>query len=284
MAANAADKKVSKVSGSGFFGSLSTLYHRRWLAGYFVQRELASSYRGSYLGFAWAFLSPLFMIALYTLIFSEIIGLRFREVAGDSTLNFGLYLYCGLIPFLAFSDAVNGAINSIRRNTALVQKVVFPLEILPATKAVSTVVDKLFGLAVLIAVVGVIEGRLNWTILLFPVIFAVQLIFTLGLSYLFAVVGTYLPDVREMLRSVVRVSFFATPIIWPKELAEERGLGFLVDYNPLAFLVGAYRNLVLDGEFPDPTSFILFSLFATALFVIGFAVFARVKRQFPDLL
>ncbi|MGH3089981.1 MAG: ABC transporter permease, partial [Rubrobacteraceae bacterium] len=221
---------------------------------------------------------------LYTLIFSEIIGIRFREVAGDSALNFGLYLYCGLIPFLAFSDAVNGAINSVRRNTALVQKVVFPLEILPATKAISTVVDKVFGLAVLIAVVAILEGRLNWTVLLFPAIFAVQLVFTLGLSYLFAVIGTYLPDAREMLRSIVRVSFFVTPIIWPPELAEERGLDVVVDYNPLAFLVGAYRNLVLDGAFPDPTAFMWFSLFAVALFVVGFALFARVKRRFPDLL
>lgn len=249
-----------------------------------MQRELASSYRGSYLGFMWAFLSPLFMIALYTLVFSEIIGIRFREVTGDSTLNFGLYLYCGLIPFLAFSDAVNGAINSVRRNTALVQKVVFPLEILPATKAVSTIVDKLFGLAVLIAVIALLEGRLNWTILLFPAVLAVQLIFTLGLSYLFAVIGTYLPDVREMLRSIVRVSFFVTPIIWPPELAEERGLGFVIDYNPLAFLVGAYRNLVLDGTFPNLVSFGWFSLFSLALFVVGFALFNKVKRQFPDLL
>ncbi len=279
-----ADTAGKKAAGSGFFGSLSTLYHRRWLAGYFVQRELASSYRSSYLGFVWAFLSPLFMIALYTLIFSEIIGIRFREVTGDSTLNFGLYLYCGLLPFLAFSDAVNGSINSVRRNTALVQKVVFPLEILPATKAISTVVDKLFGLAVLIAVVALVDGRLNWTILLFPVLLAVQLVFTLGLSYLFAVIGTYLPDVREMLRSIVRVSFFVTPIIWPPELAEERGLDFVVDYNPLAFLVESYRNLVLDGTFPDPTSFMWFSLFAAVLFVAGFALFARVKRQFADLL
>jgi ABC-2 type transport system permease protein len=137
---------------------------------------------------------------------------------------------------------------------------------------------------VLIIVVALIEGRLNWTILLFPAILAVQLIFTLGLSYLFAVLGTYLPDVREMLRSIVRVSFFATPIIWPPEMAEERGLGFLIDYNPLAFLVESYRNLVLDGAFPSLAAFGWFTLFATTLFVVGFFVFTKVKRQFPDLL
>lgn len=279
MAVDAAAKKA----GGGFFASLSTLYHRRWLAGYFVQRELAGSYRNSYLGFLWAFLSPLLMIALYTLVFSEIIGIRFREVAGDSTLNFGLYLYCGLLPFLAFSDALNGSINSIRRNSALVQKVVFPLEILPATRAVSTIVDKLFGLAVLIGLVAVVAGRFNWTIVLFPAVIAVQLLFTLGLSYLFAVIGTYLPDVQETLRSFTRIMFFITPIIWPAGRVPE-SLGFLVDYNPLAFLVEAYRNLVLEGTFPDPMSFMWFTLFAAALFVVGFALFNRVKRNFADLI
>jgi ABC-type polysaccharide/polyol phosphate export permease len=216
------------------------------------------------------------------LIFSEIIGLRFREVTGDSAVNFGLFMYCGLIPFLAFSNTVTRSANSIRSNAALVQKVVFPLEILPLTKAVTVQVDKLFGLGMLILVVAILEHRLQWTVVLLPLLLVLQLVFLLGLSFLFAVVGTYMPDIRGALQTFMRGLFFITPIIWPAERAPEN-LRFLVDYNPLAFLVEAYRDLILEGTPLDPSAVLWFSIFAGALLAGGFFLFVRVKQNFADL-
>jgi ABC-type polysaccharide/polyol phosphate export permease len=263
--------------------SLAALWRRRWLAVYLVQRELSRSYRKTYLGFLWALLSPLLMIVLLTLIFSEIVGIRFREVTGDSALNFGLFLYCGLIPFLAFQEALSKSVNSIRSNAGLVQKVILPLEVFPLIRSITVLTDLMFGLGMLIIVVAILEYRVNWTILLLPLLIVLQLVFTLGLCYLFAVIGTYVPDVRGFLRSFVRALFFITPIIWPVERLPEY-LRFLVDYNPLAFLVIAYRNLVLEGAIPDPEWALKFSIFAVALCAVGFVVFARAKRNFADLI
>ena len=263
--------------------SLASLYERRWLIWYLIQREVSSSYRGSFLGFFWAFLGPLLMIALYTLVFSEIIGLRFREVEGNSSLNFGLYVYCGLIPFLAFADTLNQSVNTIRSNSTLVRKMVFPIEILPMTTAVTALADKLLGLGVLAVVLAILGYGLHWTILLLPLLIVMQLAFTLGLSYLFAVVGTYVPDVREALQAVVRASFFITPILWPAERIPDN-LQFIVTYNPLAFLVVAYRDLILNGELPDGAHTFWFSLFAVALCAGGFALFIRAKSRFADLI
>ena len=261
--------------------ALKGLYERRWLAAYFVQRQLAQTTKGSFLGFAWLFLTPLFMIILYTLVFSEIIGLRFRET--DSATNFGLYLYCGLIPFLALSDSLNKSVASIRGNSTLVQKVVFPLEILPMSTAVTAFVSQFFGLAGLIVLVAALERELHWTMGLLPLIMIPQLLFLLGLAYLVALIGTYLPDVKETLSAVVRAMFFITPIIWPEELARDRGLGFLIDYNPLAFIVGAYRDFVLEGAIPDASSLLNFTLLSGALLVLGFLLFVWRKREFADL-
>ncbi len=263
--------------------SLTELYRRRWLALYFAQRELSRTYRGSYLGFLWALLSPLLAVVVLTLIFSEIIGLRLGEVTGDSTLNFGLFLYCGLIPFLAFSDTLSKSTNSITSNSGLIEKVVFPLEILPLTRAVTVQIDKVFGLVVLILAVAFLEHRLNWTILFLPLLIALQLVFGLGLSYLFAVIGTYLPDIREAQRAFVRALFFITPIIWTPDRLPPN-FRFLVDYNPLAFLVEAYRDLVLEGTFPALSTTLWFSLFAGMLLLGGFFIFARVKQNFADLI
>lgn len=274
---------VKPGSLGAILGSLATFYERRWLIKYLVQRQMASSYRGSYLGLVWAFLSPLIMVALFTIIFSEVLGLRFREITGDSTLNFGLYLYCGLLPFLAFQQALNQGVNVIRRNSDLVERVVFPLEILPLTTVVTSLIQNFFGVPALMLVLVLLEQRLEWTVILLPLIMALQLLFTLGLGYLMAVAGTYLPDIRETLRGVVRAMFFITPIIWPADRVPEN-LRFVVDYNPLAFLVEAYRNLILDGKLPGSTTAIYFSLVALTLFVVGFVTFNRVKHKFADLL
>ena len=263
--------------------ALATFYRRRWLIKYFVQRQLTRSYQRSYLGFLWAFLGPLLMVALLTAVFSEIIGIRFREVEGDSSLNFGLYLYCGLLPFLAYSEALSKGVNSIRGSSGLIQKVIFPLEILPFTVTVTSLIDKVFGLGALMFVLVLLEGRLHWTVLLLPLVVVPQLLFILGLSYIMAVAGTFLPDIGEMLRALVRATFFVTPIIWPAERIPEN-LRFLVDLNPLAYLVEAYRDLIITGELPGPMATIYFSLFALGLFIGGFALFVKVKPRFADLL
>lgn len=280
-----ASKASNVKNGKGFPGrileSLASIYQNRWLAGYMVQREISKGTKSSFLGFAWVFLTPLLMVILYTLIFSQVIGLRFREV--DSVTNFGLYLFCGLIPFMAYTDSVNQGVTSIRGNATLVQKLVFPTEILPLTPAVAALVSQLFSLVALVTLALAFGNNIPWTIVLLPLLMIPQLLFMLGLAYLVAVVGTYLPDVKETLRALVRASFFATPIIWPPERAYEAGLGFLVDYNPLAILVEGYRNLILDGTLPG-LGFLGFVAFAAVLFALSFVLFVRVKKNFGDLM
>lgn len=259
------------------------LYSKRWLVIYFVQRQLTRSYQGSFLGFLWVFLGPLMMVALYTVVFSSIIGIRIGSVEGDSSLNFGLYMYCGLLPFMAYSDTMNQSVNIIRSNANLVQKVVFPSEMLPLTSVITSLIDKLFGLGALVVVLIVLEQRLEWTMLLLPPFILLQLVFNLGLSYFFAVVGTYLPDVREALKTFVRASFFITPIFWSPDRVEGK-MRLIVDLNPIAYLVGAYRALILEGELPGAMATMWFALFSVGLLVVGFTLFIRSKRQFPDLI
>ncbi len=274
----------TKPGGQGaILGSLATFYERRWLIKYLAQRQVASSYQGSYLGLVWALLSPLLMVAMLTVIFSNVLGIRVREVTGDSSLNFGLYLYCGLIPFLAYSQALNQGVNIIRRNSDLVQGVVFPLEILPLTTVLTSLIQNVFGVVAVSLVLAGLEQRFNWTIVLLPLVMVVQLVFTLGLAYLMAVAGTYIPDIRETLKAVVRATFFITPILWPTGRVPEQ-YSFLVDYNPLAALVEAYRDLILGGQLPDAWGMAYFSIVALVLFVVGFVVFNRAKHNFADLL
>ena len=267
--------------GGAFFDALGTFYRRRWLLGYFIHRQVTRAYRRSYLGLTWAVLGPLVWVFFLALIFSNVIDLKNRGVAGDPTLNFGLYLYCGLLPFLAFSEALNKGLNSIRSNSGLVQKVVFPLEILPFTNAIASMVDKVFGFGALLIMLLFFGRTLHWTLLYMPVIVVLQLLFILGLTYIMAVLGTFLPDVGEVMRPVIRGMFFVTPILWPPGRLPE-SLSWIEDYNPLAYLVNAYRDLILDGVLPGALSTLYFGLFSVALFVVGFALFVQLRPRLAD--
>ena len=202
-------------------------------------------------------------------------------VDSDPTLNFGLFLYCGLLPFMAYSEALTKGLNTIRSNAGLVQKVVFPLELLPLTNAVASLVDKIFGVGALVVVVFLVQHRLHWQVLLLPLIVVLQLLFVLGLTYIMAVIGTYVPDMGEVLRPVIRGTFFLTPILWPPEKLPEN-LRFIEDYNPLAYLVNAYRGMILEGTLPGGLATLYFSLFSVAVFLAGFALFVRLKPGFAD--
>jgi ABC-2 type transport system permease protein len=140
-------------------------YEKRWLIRYMAQRQVARTYQGSYLGLIWAFLSPLLMVALLTLIFSELIGIKFREVTGNPSLNFGIYLYCGLLPFLTYSQALSRGVSIIQRNNNLVQGVVFPLEILPLTTIVAALLQNVFGIGALLVVLVALGESLHLTTL-----------------------------------------------------------------------------------------------------------------------
>jgi ABC-type polysaccharide/polyol phosphate export permease len=264
-----------------FFDALGTFYRKRWLLGYFIHRQVTRSYRRSYLGLVWAILGPLVWVFFLALIFSNVIGIKDRAVEGDPTLNFGLFLYCGLLPFLTFSEALNKGINSIRSNSGLVQKVVFPLEILPFTNAIASMVDKVFGFGALLIMLLLFGRTLHPTLLYMPVIVVLQMIFILGLTYIMAVLGTFLPDVAEVMRPVIRGMFFVTPILWPPDRLPD-SLSWIEDYNPLAYLVNAYRDLILNGTLPGALSTLYFTLFSAALFIFGFALFVRLRPKFAD--
>lgn len=281
MATYVSSAKKSTVG--EFFDGLATFWRRRWLVRYFIQRQVTRAYKRSYLGLSWILLGPIIWVFFLALIFSEAVGIRTRDIIDYPNLNFGLYLYCGLLPFLAFSEAMNKGMNSIRGSSGLVQKVVFPLEILPFTSTIASMIDKFFGVGALLIVVMIFDRPLYWTMLYLPLVVILQVLFILGLTYFMAVFGTFLPDLGEVMRPVIRGMFFLTPIIWTPDRLPER-IRWVVDYNPLAYLVNAYRETVLFGNPPGGLATLYFSLFSVALFVAGFALFNRVKWNLADRL
>jgi lipopolysaccharide transport system permease protein len=144
----------------------------------FAKRELLGRYKGSALGIAWAVLTPVVMIAIFTFIFAGIFGARFGS--NHSHWDYALYLFCGLLPWSMFQESVQQSANTIVVNSNLVKRVVFPLETLPAAQVFAALGNQLFATIALLIATLVIRQHLQLTAFWLPVLLVPQLLFALG--------------------------------------------------------------------------------------------------------
>jgi lipopolysaccharide transport system permease protein len=259
---------------------LAELPRRYDLVRSLVRKDLAARYRGSALGPVWVLLRPAVMIAIYTFIFAGVFGARFG--ATGSAWDYALYLFCGLLPWTAFQEAVQTSTTTVVSHANLVKRVVFPLETLPLSLAVAAHVTQLYGMTVLVAAAVLAQGQIHPTLLWLPALVAPQLLAALGASWLAASLGVFLRDTEQAATLLLTAWLFLTPIIYPEQAVPER-YRFYVNLNPFTPLVRNYRRTVLEGLPPDWAGLAYFTLFAIALFLFGYWWFARTRKNFADV-
>ena len=247
----------------------------------FARRDLAGRYKGSALGIAWAVLTPIVMIAIFTFIFAGIFGARFG--ASDSNWDYALYLFCGLLPWSMFQESVQQSSNTIVANANLVKRVVFPLETLPAAQAFAALGNQLFATIALLIGIVVIRHNLQLTALWLPVLLIPQLLLTLGAAWLIASLGVFLRDIAQGVTLLLMAWMYLTPIIYPESIVPERFQWF-INVNPFTPLVRSYRHILLDGLAPDWRGLVYFTAIALVLFVFGYWWFARTRKNFADVI
>lgn len=247
----------------------------------FAKRDLLVRYKGSALGIAWAVLTPVVMIAIFTFIFAGIFGARFG--AGDSHWDYALYLFCGLLPWTMFQETVTQSSNTIVANANLVKRVVFPLETLPAAQAFAALGNQLFATIALLIATLVIRQNLQLTALWLPVLLIPQLLLTLGAAWLIASLGVFMRDIAQGITLLLMAWMYLTPIIYPESIVPERFRWF-IGINPFTSLVRSYRRIFLDGFAPDWRGLLYFTVVALVVFVFGYWWFARTRKNFADVI
>jgi ABC-type polysaccharide/polyol phosphate export permease len=246
-----------------------------------VRRDIRARYVSSVMGLSWAVIQPLALLGLYTFIFSYV--LRLRLGGSDSTGTFALYLLCGMLPWLAFAEGLTRSASVILEQAHLIKKVVFPSEILPPYVVVTALAIELVGLGVLLAAVAVFRGGVGWPLLLLPVVILLQFLFTVGLGWVLASVNVFLRDVGQVLALGLTLWMFVTPIFYPAELMPAR-FRWVLDVNPMYYVVEAYRAVVMDQRLPDLSHAAVLAAMALVAFVAGHWVFRRSKHAFVDVL
>ena len=246
----------------------------------FAKRELQGRYKGSALGIAWAVLTPIVMIAIFTFIFAGIFGVRFG--ASHSHWDYALYLFCGLLPWTMFQESVQQSTTTILAHSNLVKRVVFPLEALPAAQALAALGNQLFATVALLIAIVIVRQRLDLTVLWLPVLLIPQMVFALGAAWLVASLGVFLRDITQGISLLLMAWMYLTPIIYPEEIVPDHFRAF-INFNPFTSLIRSYRRIFLDGAGPDWAGLGYFTIFAVAFFIFGYWWFARTRKSFADV-
>ncbi|MDH3998331.1 MAG: ABC transporter permease [Desulfuromonadales bacterium] len=260
---------------------LSKLWFHRRLIFNLTRREVVGRYRGSVLGLLWSFFNPIFMLAVYTFVFSVVLNAKWGT-GGGSKAEFALILFAGLLVFNLFAECVSRAPGLILSNPSYVKKVVFPLEILPWVILGSA----LFHLAVSVSVWLLfslwVYGLPPLTALLFPLMLLPLILLVMGLSWFLAALGVYLRDVAQIVGIVVTALMFLTPIFYPVSIVPE-DFRRLIYLNPLTFIVDQVRSLLIFGGGLDLSGYALLCAGSLLVCWLGFAWFQLTRKGFADV-
>lgn len=240
-----------------------------------ILKDFRIRYRNMSLGIFWSLLNPLVMMAVFTFVFSRIFR---REIP-----HYPAYLLCGLVPWNFFSGAWISGTNSLVENAPLIRRVTVPRELIPIASVLANCLHLTIQIAlllVLLLISGLFPTR-QW--LWMPVIWGLEIVFLCGISLMCAALNTYLRDTRYLVESAITILFWLVPVFYsfsmiPPQFKE------IYELNPIAALVMALRNVLLEGHSPALSLIYKLTVVSLGMFAAGLYLFRRIRNNLYDYL
>ncbi len=252
------------------------LVERRSLLFQLVRRDFEQRFVGSVAGWVWGVIHPLVLLLSWTFVFSVCLRVQVTD-------NYPLYLFAGMLPWLLFSETVQRSASSLLDQANLITKTVFPAEIVPVSIFLSSLASHVMALGLMIVVALFWLRQMSPALLLLPAYMALLGCFAVGLGWIVGALQVYVRDTAQMLSVVLTFWFWLTPIF----ITEDRfppQFRFLLVANPLAYLVRAYRQVLLSSRLPSGGDFAILALAAVLTLIFGGLLFRYLKRGFADVL
>lgn len=258
------------------------LWQNRVLVKSSIRHEILGRYKGSLIGIMWAFLVPLFMLSVYTIVFGEIFKARWASHS-SSKAEFALLLFAGLILFNLFSECVSRAPNLILNNPNYVKKVIYPLEILPWVALGTALFHAVISFMVWVAAYTILIAVPHFTIIFMPLILLPLIFFILGISWALASLGVFIRDVPQFIGIVLTAMMFLSPIFYPATAIPE-SYRFLIYLNPLTAIIEQARDVMYWGHLPNFKLLSGYILFTSTVAWMGFLWFQKTRKGFADVI
>jgi lipopolysaccharide transport system permease protein len=257
------------------------LIYRRTLLLQLVRRDFEQRFIGSAAGWLWGVVHPLVLLISWIFVFEWCLHTKLPPNA--VTKSYPLFLFCGFLPWLLFQETVTRSSTALLEHANLITKTVFPSEIVPVAIFLSSLVNHLLALALVIGGVGLYVGHFSLWMLSLPVYMLLIGLFSVGVGWIVSSLQVYLRDTAQAITVLLTFWYWITPIMIDEQQFPAR-LRFLVKINPLASVVRAYRERLLSHRFPDPVELLFTTAVAVTVFIAGGLFFRHLKRGFADVL
>ncbi|MGQ9427457.1 ABC transporter permease [Gilvimarinus sp. F26214L] len=259
--------------------TLANLWQYRYFVVGSIVREFQSRYRNSLLGLALVVLPPAAQIAVYTIVFSRLMGARLPGI-GDG-LAYSIYLCAGFVAWGLFTDIVTRNLSVFLDNANMVKKLVFPRICLPATVLGSAVINFLI-ISVIFWIFLAAIGRLPRAniIAVLPLV-AIQLLLSLGLGLSLGILNVFVRDVGQLTHIVLQFWFWLTPIVYPIAILPD-SVRALVSLNPMTPVVTAYQQIFVYQAWPEWNTLGFPLALGLGLTLLAFWVYRRTASYLVD--
>jgi ABC-type polysaccharide/polyol phosphate export permease len=268
---------------------LKEIFRHRQLILTLVTRELKARYRGTVFGFLWSFLNPLLLMLVYSIVFGVILPGSSGRVEGIflKGIDYAIFLFAGLLPWLWFNSSILECANVLFVHGNLIKKIQFPLEVLPIMVVITNLVHFVLGVPILIVML-IFLGKtisLSFWVFFFPVAVIVQVVFTMGLSFLVSALTVHFRDLKDILANLLTLWFFATPIIYPfmaEPIQKNKVLVTFLSLNPMTHIIEAYHYTFIFGKLPHWKKLPVTFLVGLICFYLGYLIFDKLRDTFVE--
>jgi lipopolysaccharide transport system permease protein len=252
------------------------IWNYRELLYFLTKRDIKVRYKQTVLGGLWAVIQPAFTMLVFTLFFG-----RLAKMPSDG-LPYPIFVYAALLPWTYFANAVSASGNSLVGSANLITKVYFPRIVVPASAALSGLLDFFIALFVLGALMIYYQFVPGWGILLFPFLVALTFLCAVGVGLWLSALNVQYRDIRYAIPFLIQVWMFVSPVIYPVSLVKGN-YQWLLALNPMGGVIHAYRASLLGHQPIEWSLLALSALIIVALFLGGLYYFRRMEKVFADV-
>ena len=235
-----------------------------------TSREIKKKYSRSYLGIIWSVLNPLLSMIVLSLIFSQL----FKK----SIENYPIYYLTGYIIWQTFTVATNASMTTLSDNKSLLLKVKFPMEIFIITRVYTSLVNLGYSLVAYTLMLFVFDIRLKVSIIIFPAVVIMLVLFSLGISYVLSVAYIFFGDIKHLYSVLLTLWMYCSAIFYPADRLSGV-IKIIIENNPIYVYINCLRKAVLIGDFPLFMEWIKMILWSIGVYLIGNYIFKKNRNR-----
>jgi lipopolysaccharide transport system permease protein len=273
-----------KPKTSNFSLNLKEVWQYRDLLMLFVKRDIVTVYKQTILGPLWYFIQPLFTAITFTIIFNNVAGIK------TGTIPPFLFNLAGIIVWNYFTSCLNETADTFKKNASIFGKVYFPRVIMPMATVITNLVKLgiqlliFVGFYVFFVANGTMENSLDFKLVFFPFLIIIMGLLSLGLGMIISSMVTKYRDLSFLVSFGVQLLMYVSAVMYPMALIKEKlpKLGWLIEYNPLAYVVETSRYILLNEGTISVWGLIYTTIITLVLFFFGLFIFNKTEKSFID--